>query len=57
MTEEKKKNPHAKRTVLQVRVDNDELQIAFTKAQLYAGGDMSKFLRLAIKGFRPYKKK
>lgn len=54
---EKKVNPYLKKNLIQARVDNEDLQIIFTKAQVYCGGDISQFVRMACLNFRPLKRK
>ena len=52
----KKLNPYSKRNRLNFRVDNEEMQTIFTKALLYADGDVSVYLRMAALGYKPYTK-
>lgn len=56
LTEKKKVNPHIKNAVVPVRFDNTDMQELITKAQLYTNGNLSLFIRLAVKHFKPLKK-
>lgn len=57
LKEDKKLNPYSKRNLIQARVDNDELQEILTKARVYCDGDVSKFIRIACKNFKPLQRK
>lgn len=54
--QQKKSNPYTKRTVIQARVDNDELRQIVEKAIMYCDGELSEFIRLACLSYRPLKK-
>lgn len=52
----KKLNPYARRTLIQARVNNEEMQEILTKALLYSKGNVSNYIRLAALNYRPVKK-
>jgi len=43
-------------TIIQARVDFNELQEITTKAHIYSKGQMSEYIRLACLNYRPIKK-
>lgn len=49
----KKQNPYAKRTIIQARVDNEDMQIITTKAFAYCEGNMGEFIRRACLEYKP----
>lgn len=54
--EKKKQNPYTKRNLIQARVDTEEFREILTKAQLYTGGDVSKFVREAVLNYKATKR-
>ena len=52
MAEYKPVNPYTKRGLIQARVNNEQLQQIVTKAFIYCGGDISKYVRLACLEFK-----
>lgn len=55
-TTTRKPNPYTKRNLVQCRVDNEELNEIFTKAQVYSAGNISEYLRLAVLSYKPLKR-
>lgn len=58
MTTKKTKpiRPFVKNNLIQTRVNNDELQTILTKALVYDGGNLSKYVRRACLEHRPLKR-
>lgn len=47
---------YVRQGLIQSRVNNEELREILTKAELYAKGNMSDYVRMACLGFRPIKR-
>lgn len=53
---EEKRKPYVKTGLLQARVNPKDFQEIITKSFLYAGGNMSDYVRMACLYYRPIKK-
>lgn len=52
----RQQNPRARNSVVQTRVNNEELHAIHVKAHAHTQGDISKFMREAALNYKPIKK-
>lgn len=52
----KKLNPYTKRSLIQAKVNTEELQMIITKARMFTDGNVSEFVRLAALNYKPIKR-
>lgn len=56
MKEKRKPNPYARRSIVQTRLDTEELQVFITKAHYGHGGEISEMIREAVRVYKPVRK-
>lgn len=52
----KPKKSYVRNSLVQTRLNNEEMREVLTKAQVYTRGNVSAFAREALLGFRPLKR-
>lgn len=57
ISEIKKPNANVRNSIIQTRLNAAELKVAHEKAFVHCGGDMSKFVRIAVLNYKPLTKK